>query len=209
MPDTKRWRFPLGSPASGALPRHEVVSSESEQLILVDSSDCEVGHASKADAHNGDGTLHRAFSLFIFDDRGQLLLQQRAKNKRLWGGFWSNSCCSHPRRGEVIDEAVHRRLEQELGMRAELSYVYKFEYQAQFGDLGAEHELCHVYLGRAKSEVRANSSEIEDWRFVARQRVASMIADDPDAFTPWFKLEWEKLTNDHRLQLDRWSGTAS
>jgi len=104
-----------------------------------------------------------------------------------------------------MDEAVHRRLEQELGMRAKLSYVYKFEYQAHFQDLGSEHELCHVYLGRAESEVHANSSEIEAWRFVARDQIASMIADQPECFTPWFKLEWDQLLADYQVQLDHWS----
>ncbi|HEY5645940.1 MAG TPA: isopentenyl-diphosphate Delta-isomerase, partial [Pseudomonadales bacterium] len=102
----------------------EIVSSESEALILVDSSDRVLGHLDKSAAHDGDGVLHRAFSLFIFDPQDRLLLQQRAEGKRLWPGFWSNSCCSHPRQGERMDQAVHRRLEQELGMTAELEFVY-------------------------------------------------------------------------------------
>ncbi len=188
-----------------SLPRNEVVSSEAEQLILVDSDDQEIGFASKADAHDGEGTLHRAFSLFIFNEHGELLLQQRAREKRLWGGYWSNSCCSHPRRGEQLDEAVHRRLKQELGMSADLESIYKFEYQAQFGDLGSEHELCHVYLGRAATEVQANQTEIDDWRYVPLEEVGSMIDGDPKSFTPWFKLEWLKLTSDYTEQLLHWS----
>src|SRR5690606_32863661 len=100
--------------------RYESVSDDSESLILVDENDNEVGTISKSEAHDARGVLHRAFSLFIFDDQGELLLQQRSPEKRLWAGYWANSCCSHPRAGENTDEAVHRRLEQELGMTAEL-----------------------------------------------------------------------------------------
>ena len=96
---------------------HRIVSSESEQLILVDRDDNEIGYVSKADAHDGAGMLHRAFSLFLFNDAGELLLQQRAPEKRLWGGYWSNSCCSHPRRGESLDIATSRRLLDELNSR--------------------------------------------------------------------------------------------
>lgn len=107
-------------------PDHEVVSCESELLILVDEQDREIGHGSKAACHDGEGVLHRAFSLFIFNEAGELLLQQRSAQKRLWPMFWSNSCCSHPRQGETMEQAVHRRLEQELGMTSALQYLYKF-----------------------------------------------------------------------------------
>ena len=87
--------------------QHRVVSSESEELILVDREDNEIGFISKSDAHNGNGVLHRAFSLFLFNESGELLLQRRAPEKRLWGGYWSNSCCSHPRRGESVIDLHH------------------------------------------------------------------------------------------------------
>ena len=100
--------------------QHRIVSSESEELILVDRADNEIGFISKADAHDGAGILHRAFSLFLFNDEGELLVQQRAPGKRLWGGYWSNSCCSHPRRGESMLTATGRRLEEELNLAADL-----------------------------------------------------------------------------------------
>lgn len=181
--------------------RYENVSSESEKLILVDENDNEIGTISKADAHDADGTLHRAFSLFVFNDKGELLLQQRSPEKRLWGGYWSNSCCSHPRAGEEMDEAVHRRLEQELGIRAKLEFVYKFTYQADFGDEGAEHELCWVYLGSTSDEVNANSSEVSEWRWVKPEVLEAEIANNPNRFTPWFKLEWEQLKKEFPVRL--------
>lgn len=175
--------------------RYEKVSSESEDLILVDENDNEIGAISKADAHDAHGTLHRAFSLFIFNEKGELLLQQRSPEKRLWGGYWSNSCCSHPRVGETLEEATHRRLEDELGISAALEHVYYFTYQADFGELGAEHELCHVYVGCSGDDVRVNESEVSDWRWVAPAELDAELREQPENFTPWFKLEWERLTS--------------
>lgn len=182
-----------------------IVSSESEQLILVNSHDEELGFASKAQCHDGDGVLHRAFSLFLFNDAGELLLQQRAAGKRLWPRFWSNSCCSHPRRGESMEIATQRRLEDELNISAKLQSVYSFEYQAGFGDQGSENELCHVYLGRIDGSVRPNVSEIEAVRFVTVDAISQELEDEPQQFTPWFKQEWKALVSDHRQQLMRYA----
>src|SRR5262249_16775777 len=109
-----------------------VVAGDDGQLILDDSGDREIGFLAKADAHIGRGTRHRAVSLFIFNPAGELLLQQRAKGKRLWPGYWSNSCCSHPRRGERMDTAIRRRLREELGLSADLEFLFKFQYQTQY-----------------------------------------------------------------------------
>lgn len=178
--------------------KHKIVSSESEELILVDTDDNETGFLSKADCHDGDGVLHRAFSLFLFNDHGELLLQQRSTGKRLWPGYWSNSICSHPRRGESMQVSTQRRLQDELNTEAVLEYVYKFVYQADFGDLGAEHELCHVYLGRLGSHLKANDHEIAALRFISPDDLAREFAQMGDKFTPWFKMEWQRLTRDFR-----------
>lgn len=170
-----------------------VVSFDAEQLILVDSADREIGHESKAACHDGHGILHRAFSLFVFNPRAELLLQQRSRNKRLWPGYWANSCCSHPRFGENMQEATRRRLHQEMGMYGELRYLYKFEYQADFGDLGAEHELCWVYVGQTSDPVDVNRTEVDDWRFVSVAELDAEIDAHPERFTPWLKLEWRDL----------------
>src|SRR5207237_3693601 len=134
---------------------HPVVSSESELLVLVDEHDREVGHRSKAECHDGAGTLHRAFSLFVFDQAGRVLLQRRAADKRLWPLYWSNSCCSHPRQGEKMQDSIHRRLFQELQLRCELHFLYKFQYHARFKDVGSERELCSVYIGRTNLSTAA------------------------------------------------------
>jgi isopentenyl-diphosphate delta-isomerase len=184
--------------------QHRVVSSESEQLILVDRDDNEIGFISKADAHDGAGVLHRAFSLFLFNEAGELLLQQRAPGKRLWGGSWSNSCCSHPRRGESMQIATSRRLLDELNFEADLEYVYHFCYEAGFGDEGSENELCHVYLGKATEHVQPNDSEIAAIRFVSPSALDAEFADHPERFTPWFQQEWRELRQNYREQLGRY-----
>jgi len=183
---------------------HRIVSSESEQLILVDRDDNEIGYVSKADAHDGAGMLHRAFSLFLFNDAGELLLQQRAPEKRLWGGYWSNSCCSHPRRGESLDIATSRRLLDELNFEADLEHVYHFCYQASFGDAGSENELCHVYLGKSTDDMRPNDSEIAGVRFVSPAALEAEFKTGADQFTPWFKQEWRELKRNYRKQLERY-----
>ncbi len=185
-----------------------IVSSESEELILVDTNDRETGYLSKGECHDGDGVLHRAFSLFLFNARGELLLQQRAGGKRLWPLHWSNTCCSHPRRGEDMPRATARRLEQELGISAALEFVYKFSYQARFGDLGAEHELCWVYLGRSNEEPRPNDTEIAALRYVAPGDLDAELAARADAFTPWFRMEWRRLRDDFGERLARYTEPA-
>jgi isopentenyl-diphosphate delta-isomerase len=175
------------------MPREEVVSSASEQLILVDELDRVIGAKLKSECHEGDGTLHRAFSIFVFNDRDELLLQKRSSAKPLWPNYWSNTCCSHPRVGETMDEAVARRLQQELGFACPLQYLYKFKYQARYGTVGAEHEYCWVYFGRYSGPVDVNLSEIADWRHVGVVELEAELSEAPESFTPWFKMEWQHI----------------
>jgi isopentenyl-diphosphate delta-isomerase len=184
-----------------------VVSSDSEELILVDGGDREIGTLSKGECHDGDGILHRAFSVFLFDPAGRLLVQRRAREKRLWPLYWANSCCSHPRAGEEMGEATLRRTQEEMGVTAELEFVYKFQYQANYGDLGAEHELCWVYIGRtAEGAVRPNPSEIAEWQFLPPEAVDALIADETAEVAPWFRLEWRELRRAHWALVERLLG---
>jgi isopentenyl-diphosphate Delta-isomerase len=175
--------------------REEVVSNASEELILVDELDREIGARSKSECHLGAGILHRAFSIFVFNSRNELLLQKRSAGKPLWPNYWSNTCCSHPRRGETMEEAVSRRLEQELGFECPLEYLYKFKYHAQYGAVGAEHEYCWVYHGRYDGPLDVNVSEIADWRFVGVDQLEEELRLQPERFTPWFKMEWAHIRN--------------
>ena len=174
-----------------------IVSFDDEPLVLVDEHDRDIGFMDKASAHLGKGTLHRAFSLFIFNARGELLLQQRAAGKRLWPGYWSNTCCSHPRRGETLDKAIHRRLDEELGLKSPLQFLFKFQYQAQFDAEGAEHELCWVYAGRSDDRAKVNVNEISGLRYIAPDALDAEMKANPGAFTPWFKIEWARIRRDH------------
>jgi isopentenyl-diphosphate delta-isomerase len=173
----------------------QAVSFDDEQLILVDSDDGVVGYDTKLNAHRGDGVLHRAFSIILFDGPERVLLQRRSAHKPLWPGFWTNSCCSHPRRGESYATASARRLEEELGLSADLVWLYQFEYSARYGDVGSERELCAVLIGSVDSltGVRVNPLEIQDWGWFDSDEVDRWIARSPEQFTPWFKLEWLRL----------------
>lgn len=171
------------------------MSFDDEPLILVDATDQITGYLSKVEAHAGAGVLHRAFSIFLFNPQGQVLLQQRSREKPLWPLYWSNSCCSHPRRGETNQDAIHRRLREELSVDTELEFVYRFEYHAPFGDIGAEHELCSVYLGRLgdAQEIDVNPSEVADCRWLSLAEIDTLMAAEPDRVTPWFVMEWQRL----------------
>ncbi|MBV8143542.1 MAG: isopentenyl-diphosphate Delta-isomerase [Gammaproteobacteria bacterium] len=175
---------------------------DSESLILVDEADREIGHLDRANCHAGSGVLHRAFSLLIFNAAGELLLQQRAAGKRLWPLYWSNSCCSHPRRSESMETAIHRRLMEELGLACPLHFLFKFQYQAQFDAAGAERELCSVFIGRSSGRVKVNRAEIREWRWITTAALeAELSGREAGRFTPWFRIEWERIWREHRPAL--------
>lgn len=173
------------------------VSFDDEPLILVNEQDEAVGHALKWDCHQGEGVLHRAFSIFVFNRRGELLLQQRSDQKLLWPLVWSNTCCSHPRRGETMEQATVRRLREELGFETPLEYRFKFSYHARWRDVGSERELCYVYLGRHDGDPVVNPNEIAAWRWIAAEDLEREMAETPDALSPWMKMEWARLRAEH------------
>jgi isopentenyl-diphosphate Delta-isomerase len=176
-------------------------AADSDSLILVDEADQGVGHMSKVLCHEGRGILHRAFSLLIFNADGELLLQQRSASKRLWPLYWSNSCCSHPRSVETMDAAIKRRLYEELGLSCPLHFLFKFQYHAQFDETGAENELCSVFIGRSTDSVKINPDEIRAWRWISPEALHAEMAAGAGNFTPWFKIEWAKVWQDHRAQV--------
>jgi isopentenyl-diphosphate delta-isomerase len=185
--------------------RAEKVSFDHEDLILVDDSDRVTGYESKLNAHSGAGLLHRAFSIFLFDGPDWVLLQQRSAKKPLWPSFWANSCCSHPRRGETCDEAVHRRLREELGVTAGLQRLYSFQYRASYLDVGTEHELCTVYAGPYGRDLalHTNSEEVRAWGWFSRDKINEWVGRNPDAFAPWFLLEWRHLQSHCQARLQQ------
>ena len=174
-----------------------------EDLILVDASDRVVGYLDKERCHDGGGHLHRAFSIFLRDERGRVVLQQRSAGKRLWAGYWSNSVCSHPRRGESTAEAAQRRLLEELGVSLPLRFLFRFRYHASCADRGSEHELCSVYWGRLAGEpLRPDPGEIAGLRRLEPEALTQALRDDPEAFTPWLQLAWRRIREEHAALLE-------
>lgn len=176
--------------------RASIVSFDDEPLILVDENDQVLGYDSKVACHRGSGQLHRAFSVFIFNRRNELLLQQRSAAKPLWPLFWSNSCCSHPRRGESNNQSARRRLREELHVAARPEFLYQFRYHVPFGDIGSEHELCSVYVARWDAPIEFNATEVAACCFLSPATLDRELAEHPERYTPWLKLEWPRLRNE-------------
>jgi isopentenyl-diphosphate delta-isomerase len=185
--------------------RRREVSWDDELLILVDNDDRVTGYDTKLNVHLGTGQLHRAFSIFLVSPCERVLLQRRSAQKPLWPLYWSNSVCSHPRRGEQADTAALRRLKEELGVVAELSPLYQFQYSATFERVGSEHELCNVYAGciPVDQPVTPNVNEIDDWEWVAFGEVEHRIDRHPQQFTPWMLMEWDRFRRDDYREFRR------
>ncbi len=163
-----------------------------EMLILVDRYDNVIGSEEKMKAHE-EGVLHRAFSVFIFNDRGEMLLQQRAKSKYHSGGLWTNACCSHPRPGESVEQAGHRRLVEEMGFDCPLEVKFNFIYRAEFDDGLIEHELDHVLFGKYNGEIHLNPDEVENYRWVSIDELKKDMNENTDHYTVWFKIAFNKV----------------
>ena len=167
-----------------------------EYIILVNKSDTQTGTQEKMAAHE-QANLHRAFSVFIFNKKGEMLLQQRAKNKYHSGGLWTNACCSHPRPGEETEDAAHRRLKEEMGFDCELEKAFHFIYKTEF-DFGlTEHELDHVFIGQYDGEIVPNPAEVEDYKWIKVDDLKKEITDNSELFTSWFKLSINKVIEFH------------
>lgn len=157
-------------------------------VVLVTEDDQSLGTADKLRAHT-EGWLHRAFSIFIFDDDGRLLLQQRADDKYHSGGLWSNTCCSHPRPDEPPREAAHRRLAEEMGFEVPLSPVFEKTYNLPVGENLVEHEYNHVFVGTASNpNVRPSADEVTDWKWVRPDALRDDVEARPQQYTSWFRL---------------------
>lgn len=168
-----------------------------EEIILVDESDAEIGYSEKLAAHQDGGQLHRAFSIFIYNSRGQMLLQRRAAAKYHFGGLWTNACCSHPRRGEVLEQAVHERLQFEMGFDTPLNEVSSFIYKATDPASGlTEHEFDHIFVGHYDADPQPNPDEVDDWKRIDVADLRGQFAAQPQIFTPWFKIAFKKLGAD-------------
>jgi len=179
---------------------------KSEKLVLVDEKDNVVGYEEKEKCHEGNGILHRAFSVFIFNDKRELLMQQRSHFKKLWPLYWSNTCCSHPRVNESYETAAKRRLFEECGFNCELKYLYKFNYSAKFKNIGSENELCAVLIGKFDEnsmKISQNSEEIADFKWAGLDEILLDMHVNKNNYTPWFKIEFESIIYDYFKEVEK------
>lgn len=158
----------------------------SEQIILVDKNDEQIGTGEKLDVHK-KGLLHRAFSIYIFNTENKLMLQKRTSDKYHCGGLWTNTTCSHPRMGEKMEDAIHRRLQEEMGFDTELEKVTEFIYKVPFDNGLTEHEYLHVYFGRYNQPPDPNPKEAEDWKWITISDLEKAIETEKDSYTYWMK----------------------
>lgn len=163
-----------------------------EEVILVNGNDEQVGSMEKIEAHK-KALLHRAFSVFIFNDRGEMLLHQRAKQKYHSAGLWTNACCSHPRPGEDTPSAAIRRLREEMGILAPLQKIFDFVYKADFDNGLTEHEFDHVFIGNYSGKIMPNKDEVQDYCFKAMHDIETSLASHPHKYTAWFHIAFPKV----------------
>ena len=163
-----------------------------EYVILVDENDAPVGREEKMKAHE-KGMLHRAFSIFIFNGRGELLLQRRALSKYHSAGLWTNTCCSHPHPSEDVIEAAHRKLVQEMGFDCELKEAFHFRYTAKLDAGLTENEFDHVLIGTYNKDPILNPDEADDFKWAPIEWLKADILKNPDKYTVWFKICFEKV----------------
>ncbi len=166
-----------------------------EKVVLVNEKDEKMGLMEKLEAHE-KAVLHRAFSIFLFNSKGELLLQQRALTKYHTPGLWTNTCCSHPRDGESLDEATTRRLMEEMGMTAKMEKAFDFIYKAEVGQGLIEHEFDHVFVGYTDQIPTINKEEVESYRYATLTQIREEISLNPEHFTVWFRIAFDRV-EDH------------
>lgn len=171
-----------------------------EEVVLVNERDEALGTMEKLEAHR-QGVLHRAFSIFLFDESGQLLLQQRAAGKYHSALLWTNTCCSHPRPDEPVASAANRRLQEEMGLSVELDHRFTFIYKARVAEYLWEHELDHVLFGTLKGTPTPDPTEVEDWKLIPLDELESDLERHPERYTAWLKHCWPKVM--HALRQER------
>jgi isopentenyl-diphosphate delta-isomerase len=163
-----------------------------EKVILVDENDKPIGSMEKMEAHR-KALLHRAFSVFIFNSKNEMLIHQRAHSKYHSGGLWTNACCSHPRENETSEQAAHRRLKEEMGFDCPIEHKFSFLYKAELDQGLTEHEFDHVFTGIYENEIKPNAEEVADYRYLSLEQLRRELAATPELFTEWFKIAFKQL----------------
>ncbi len=161
-----------------------------DDIILVDERNQQIGTGKKMPVHE-EGKLHRAFSIFIFNSKGELMLQRRAKHKYHCGGLWTNTCCSHPRPDKNIKEEAEKRLQEEMGFSCDLKEIFSFDYQICFENGLIENEFDHVFVGKYEEEPILNKEEADDWRWISGKNLQKELKNNPEVFTYWLMVIME------------------
>ena len=168
------------------------MANESVEVILVDENDRPVGVMEKMEVHK-KALLHRAFSVFIYNDKGELLLQRRAQKKYHSAGLWSNTCCSHPRPGEETLFAAEKRLYEEMGIQVKLDKAFDFIYKVPFENGLSEHEFDHVFIGFYEGKITPDTAEVSDYCFQSNDEIRNSMLSHPHKYTEWFKIIFPKI----------------
>lgn len=163
-----------------------------EHVILVDENNNEIGTMEKMEAHE-KGLLHRAFSIFIFNHKNELMIHRRAFHKYHSGGLWTNTCCSHPRPNEDVNNAAHRRLQEEMGFDCEMNHVFDFTYKSELDNDLTEFEYDHVFIGFYEQFPNINLDEVVEWKYMSLDAIELAIEKQPNEFTAWFKIVFEQV----------------
>ena len=162
------------------------------KVILVDANDVQIGVMDKMEAHR-KALLHRAISVFVFNTKGEWLLQQRAMAKYHSGGLWTNTCCSHPSPGETVIDAANRRLNQEMGIHCELKELFSFTYKEPLDNELTEYEFDHVIIGNCDDKPIADINEVMDWKYLNYYHLHNDLLKNPANYTVWFKKVFERV----------------
>lgn len=171
----------------------KITSEFRDTVVLVDAQDREIGTRDKLEAHSGRGLLHRAISVFLTDKHNRILMQKRHPEKLVWGGYWSNSCCTHPFVGESTIDCATRRVREELGLNVNLVFHFKLKYQAAFSNQHAEHELVSVFTGIANETPTIDPLEISELKWIEPCQLDQQLVALPNEYSPWCVLEWKEL----------------
>ena len=164
-----------------------------EQVILVDSKDNVLGYEEKFKCHHNPVKLHRAISVVIFNDRNEMLITKRSSLKKTWPGFWTNACCSHPRRNETHEEAAKRRVREELGIEIEPKFLFKLEYSAKYDETWGENELDWFFMAKHNGAIKPDKNEVEEWKYIGKEELKKDIKENSNKYTPWFKIALPKV----------------
>ena len=163
-----------------------------KKIILIDEKDNKIGEEEKIKAHI-EGKLHRALTIFIFNDERKLLITKRANDKMLWSDIWEASCSTHPYENEIYVEAGERRLKEELGISCKLKYLKKFQYKSKYKNIGYENEVCALLVGKFNGEIKPNLKEVSDYNWILIDDLEKAIEKDKENYAPWLKIGLEKF----------------